>query len=201
MKCKHCSMDGVYKNEENGVTSFFCKHHAPPGSVPISESMDKNVAKITNDFTPLILVILAILAISLLRQFTGGWNGMLWMMDFMGIFLVTFGLFKIVDLQGFKDGFSSYDLIAKRLPAYGYIFPFIEIGLGIIYLAGYMYLWQNILVLIISVLGIASAYSVIKSKDEIKCVCLGTAFKIPMTWVTIVENTMMGIMVVWMILL
>lgn len=196
-KCEKCSMDGVYKNEEDGIISFFCKHHAPPGSVPVT----KNVAKNTKNFTPLIVVILSILAVSLLRQFTGGWNSMLWMMDFMGVFLVTFGLFKIVDLKGFKEGFSTYDLIAKKIPAYGYVFPFIEICLGVIYLAGYMYLWQNIFVIILALLGTASAYLVIKNKDEIECVCLGTAFKIPMTWVTFVENMTMGIMAVWMILL
>lgn len=153
------------------------------------------------NFTPLIIVILSILAVSLLRQFSEGWDVMLWMMDFMGIFLVTFGLFKIVDLKGFKEGFATYDIIAKKIPAYGYAFPFIEICLGIIYLVGYMYLWQNILVLIISILGSLSAYLVIRNKDEIQCVCLGTLFKIPMTWVTFVENLTMGIMVAWMILL
>ena len=154
-----------------------------------------------NNFTPLIIVMLSVLILSLLRQSTQGLNVMLWMMDFMGIFLVTFGLFKVVDLKGFKEGFITYDLIAKKIPVYGYIFPFLEICLGIIYLAGYMYLWQNIVVLIFSILGAVSAYLVIRNKGEIECVCLGTAFKIPMTWVTFVENLTMGIMVAWMILL
>lgn len=186
-------MDGVYKNEEDGGISFFCKHHAPAGSVLIGKD--------TKNFTPLIIVILSILGLSLLRQFTEGWSSMFWMMDFMGIFLVTFGLFKLVDLQGFKEGFSTYDIIAKKLPAYGYVFPFIEIFLGIIYLVGYMYLWQNIFVLALAILGSISAYLVIARKDEIECVCLGTTFKIPMTWVTFFENLTMGTMVVLMILL
>ena len=186
-------MDGIYRKEEAGIISFFCEHHAPDGS----ELIGKN----KKDFTPFIIILISILLLSTLRQFTQGLDGMLWMMDFMGIFLVTFGLFKIVDLKGFKEGFATYDLIAKKIPAYGYAFPFIEICLGVIYLAGYMYPWQNISVLIISIIGSLSAYLVIKNKNEIQCVCLGTTFKIPMTWVTFGENITMGIMAAWMILL
>ncbi len=194
MKCKHCSMDGIYRHEEwDGSIAFYCKHHAPVGSVLSG--------KVKRDFTPLIFVIGAIFLLSLFRQYTNGLNGMMWMMDFMGIFLVTFGLFKIIDLRGFKEGFSTYDIIAKNFNGYGYIFPFLETGLGVAYLAGYMYFWQNIIVVLLSLLGCISAYIVIQKKDDIECVCLGTAFKLPMTWVTFTENLTMGIMALWMVLL
>ena len=186
-------MDGIYRNESGGVMSFYCKHHAPSGS--------ELVGTVNRNFTPLIIVVGAIFLLSLFRQYTNGVNSMVWMMDFMGIFLVTFGLFKVVDLKGFKEGFSTYDLIAKNFKSYGYIFPFIEVGLGVIYLAGYMYLWQNIAVLFLSLLGCISAYIVIQKKNEIDCVCLGTTFKMPMTWVTFTENLIMGIMAIWMVLL
>ena len=193
MKCKHCSMDGTYRNEEEGTTVLYCKHHAPKGSV-LAGGSKKN-------FTPLILVVSGVLFVSLFRQYTDGINGMMWMMDFMGIFLVTFGLFKLTDLKGFKEGFATYDLIAKNVSVYGHLFPFIEIGLGIMYLLGYMYVWQNGTVLVLSVVGCISAYKVIQRKDEVECVCLGTSFAIPMTWVTFTENLIMGLMVFFMILL
>lgn len=186
-------MEGHYRNKDKSVTTFYCKHHAPSGSIL--------EGKVKRDFAPFVFVMGGILLLSLFRQLTNGLDFMMWMMDFMGIFLVTFGLFKLIDLQGFKEGFANYDLIAKRFTEYGYLFPFIEIGLGVIYLAGYMYLWQNIAVLFLSILGCISAYSVIHKKDKIECVCLGTTFTIPMTWVTFTENLVMGLMVSWMILL
>ena len=150
------------------------------------------------ELAPLITVILGISLLALLRQ-TSGINIMLYMMDWMGLFLLVFGGLKLIDLKGFAEGFASYDLIAKRIPNYGFIFPFIEIGLGILYLTGNMFLLQNILVLIISVLGMYSAYKVISNKLEIHCVCLGTLFHIPMTWATFIENFLMAIMIILML--
>lgn len=150
-------------------------------------------------FLPLYLVFLSITILSLIRQFLFGPDFMTWMMDFMGIFFMIFGLFKLYDLKGFVTGFSTYDVIAKKWIGYGYIFPFIEIFLGGMYLLGYMFLWQNLLALVISGLGIYSAYKVIRSKNKILCVCLGTAFNLPMTNITLIENTVMFAMVLFML--
>ena len=59
---------------------------------------------------------------------------------YMGVFLVFFALLKIFDLEGFRNGFAMYDLIAKRNSAWGFVYPFIELGLGLTYLAC---LWPN----------------------------------------------------------
>lgn len=150
------------------------------------------------ELTPLTSVILIISLIALLRQIAGV-NMMLYMMDWMGLFLLVFGGLKLVDLKGFAESFASYDIIAKRIRNYGYIFPFLEIGLGVLYLNGYMFLLQNILVLIISALGMYSSYKVITNKLEIRCVCLGVLFYIPMTWATFIENFLMAIMIILML--
>ena len=44
----------------------------------------------------------------------------------IGFFLVFSG-FKLIDLKGFAEGYSTYDLLAKRWFGYGYIYPFIEL--------------------------------------------------------------------------
>ncbi len=193
-------MEGVYKKTENGVDTFYCEHHKAEGSVKIesTKSIEINSYKIKELF-PLLLVILGIALFSFVRQF-GSIDWMMYMMDFMGIFLLSFGLLKLVDLEGFAQGFASYDLIAKRFVPYGYMFPFIEIGLGFMYLAGIMLLWQNVLVLILAVLGMYSAYKVIVDKKQIRCVCLGTLFHIPMTWATFIENFLMALMIILMLL-
>ena len=38
---------------------------------------------------------------------------------YMGVFLFVFALLKIFDLEGFKDGFATYDLLARRDSRWG----------------------------------------------------------------------------------
>ena len=197
-KCESCGMDGEYKEVVNSTPHYYCAHHKTEYSVKIENLSKKNILTTLKELAPLISVILGISLIALLRQIAGI-NTMLYMMDWMGLFLLVFGGLKLVDLKGFALGFASYDIVAKRVRYYGYIFPFLEIGLGVLYLSGYMFLLQNILVLIISVLGMYSAYKVITNKLEIRCVCLGVLFHIPMTWATFIENFLMGAMVILML--
>src|SRR5262245_28153996 len=61
------------------------------------------------------------------------WNG--WMHTFMAGFFLVFSAFKFLDLPGFAETYATYDLLAKRWRTYGYIYPFLELGLGLLYLA------------------------------------------------------------------
>ena len=194
-QCELCKMESTHSEKDaKGVVHYFCQHH----------SLKPEVVTIKNKYqqlTPLLYVFLVILALSSVRQIVSGVNPMMFMMDFMGIFFMVFGLLKLVDLKGFVDGFQSYDFIASRFRFYGYSYPFIEIVLGGMYLLGIMFLWQNILVFILASIGMYTAYKSINQENEIRCVCLGTLFDLPMTWVTFFENTLMLLMVIFMIIM
>lgn len=120
------------------------------------------------------------------------------MLDFMGLFFIVFSFFKMLDISGFADSFSMYDPLAKMIPIYGKIYPFIETALGLMFLMRY-----NIdlaLVLTIVVLGVTT-YGVTKTllaKRAIKCACLGTALNLPMTEATFIENIIMITMAIIM---
>lgn len=43
-------------------------------------------------------------------------------------------MFKLMDLTNSAHGYHEYDLIARRLFVWGYIYPFIEAALGILYI-------------------------------------------------------------------
>ncbi|MFA5132009.1 MAG: MauE/DoxX family redox-associated membrane protein [Candidatus Paceibacterota bacterium] len=182
------------EKDEVGVDRFFCDHHS------LTLANKKNVTTFQK-LVPLLYVFAVIFFLSSVRQFATGINPFLFMMDFMGIFFIVFGLFKLVDLRGFVEGFKSYDFIAKRYTAYGYAYPFIEIALGVLYILGFMFVWQTLLVLFLSAMGIYTAYIAIKHEDEIPCVCLGTLFDFPMTWVTFTENTIMFLMALFMMVM
>ena len=90
--------------------------------------------------------------------------------------------------------FRMYDPIAKQAPIYGYIYPFIEVLLGMMFLIRFEI---NIaLILTVIVLGITTigVTQVLVSKRSIKCACLGTTLNLPMTEATFIENALMIIM-------
>jgi hypothetical protein len=84
------------------------------------------------DYWPLIsLIVLTLLAAGALQLHAP--NATLFMHYFMGLFLVIYSMFKIFDLSGYADGFEMYDLLAKRVRAYAYVYPFVELALGLAY--------------------------------------------------------------------
>jgi prepilin signal peptidase PulO-like enzyme (type II secretory pathway) len=110
----------------------------------------------------------------------------------------VFGLCKLVDLIGFAKSFRAYDLIASKFTSFSYLYPFIEILLGAMYLLGYIYLWQLIISLALSGLGIVSTMRILQNKQDVKCVCLGTKFDLTFTKITLAENVLMFLMTLFM---
>lgn len=128
--------------------------------------------------------------------------GMIAMNDFMGIRFLLFGVLKFLDLEGFVKTFMQYDILAKRRNPYGYLFPFLEILLGIAYLRDtQMQYWLTInvvTVLLVGITGIGIWYA-LKGKKEVDCVCMGTKFPLPMSSINLVENIAMWAMAVIML--
>jgi len=121
------------------------------------------------------------------------------MFDFMGLFYIVFSFFKFLDYKGFPDSFRMYDPLAKVLPAYGWIYPFLETALGLMFLLRFeidVALVATIVILGITSIGVTRS---LFSKKVIKCACLGTALNLPMTEATFIENTIMLVMAVWML--
>ena len=122
------------------------------------------------------------------------------MLDFMGLFYIVFSFFKMLDVSGFKTSFAMYDPIAKKVPFYGKIYPFIETSLGLLFLMRFEI--DVALVITLVILGVTTI-GVIKTlldKKSIRCACLGTALKLPMTEATFIENAIMIVMAVLMLL-
>jgi len=142
---------------------------------------------------PLFIILAYISITSILLNFKN-WNSTNAMLDFMGLFYIIFSFFKILDVKGFSNSFRMYDPLAKILPLYGIIYPFIEILLGIMFLTRIEV--ELALILTIIVLGITSAgiTKTLLNKKSISCACLGTTLKLPMTEATFIENALMIIM-------
>ena len=118
----------------------------------------------------------------------------------MGFFLVVFALLKLFDLPGFADGFQMYDLLAKNFRPYAFVHPFIELALGLAYLAFWrpttVYL-ATIIVLGFGALGVINA---LRRGLDINCACMGNTLKVPLSTVALVENLGMVAMALVMFL-
>ncbi|MFL2584514.1 MAG: heavy-metal-associated domain-containing protein [Flavobacteriaceae bacterium] len=120
--------------------------------------------------------------------------------DFMGLFFVVFSFFKYLDLSGFQSSFRRYDPLAKAIPFYAWLYPFLELSLGVLFLMRLelqFALWLTVAILGITTIGVVK---VLLSKKEIDCACLGSVLKLPMTEATLIENALMIAMAVWMLL-
>lgn len=127
------------------------------------------------------------------------WDTTQFMLDFMGLFYIVFSFFKMLDLKGFPSSFAMYDPLARAIPVYGWIYPFIETALGLALLMRFQVeiaLWVTLLVLGITTVGVVRA---LLSKKTIQCACLGTVLKLPMTEATLIENSLMLIMAVMLL--
>ena len=176
------------KNKENVFTS------ADTLTTPMAEDKAK-----LEQLKPLLLIIFYLTAASALLHYKD-WSWSEFMLDFMGLFYIVFGFFKMLDLKGFPDSFRMYDPLAKRLPIYGWAYPFIETALGLMFLMRFevdVALISTLVVLGITTIGVTKT---LLDKKSIRCACLGTALKLPMTEATLIENTVMIAMAVLMLL-
>ena len=156
------------------------------GDVTIKESKIKQLK-------PLFIILGYIFIASILLNYKN-WNSSNAMLDFIGLFYIVFSFFKILDIKGFSMSFRMYDPLAKKAPIYGYIYPFIEVLLGVMFLTRFE---VNIaLVITVIILGVTTigVTQTLLNKRAIKCACLGTTLNLPMTEATFIENALMIIM-------
>jgi len=174
-RCPRCGMALVIKNEDKGLGVLTWQN-----------------------YIPLVVILLMITVVSLIVTWDMTWRD--FVLSFMTGFFLVFATFKLMDLKGFAEGYSTYDLLAGRWFGYGYIYPFIELGFGLLMLGGYHPDWllgAEFGVMAFSGLGVAIKLS---KGEEFKCACLGTFLKVPLTKVTVVENFGMAALALVLIL-
>ena len=183
-----------------------------PEKYTLSEKETKNVFQKTSppmesteeksklqQLQPLLLILFYIATASVLLHYNN-WDGKGVMLDFMGLFFIVFSFFKMLDLKNFPESFRMYDPLAKRVSIYGWIYPFIETALGLMFLMRFeieIALITTLIILSITTIGVTKT---LLDKKSIRCACLGTALKLPMTEATFIENAIMIVMSIVMLI-
>jgi copper chaperone CopZ len=198
---------GAYYLKENRPVAGAI--YAQPAIDSIAVDAAKPVSWLTT-YYPLLLILAFILSGSILVQLgqhaghgmgLSAISGSETMRYFMAGFFLVFAFFKLLDIRAFADAYAGYDLLAARWHGWGLVYPFVELALGMAYLAHWnptVTHWATILIMGFSAIGVIRA---VMSKTKIQCACLGTVFKLPMSTVTIVEDVGMVLMAAWMLLI
>lgn len=119
---------------------------------------------------------------------------------FISISMVLLGLQKLQDVERFATMFLNYDLLAQRWVRYGYIYPFVETGAGLLMMAGLLTWISAPAALVVASIGGVSVFKAVYiDKRELKCACVGGDSKVPLGFVSLTENLMMVGMAIWML--
>ncbi|MEO5928060.1 MAG: heavy metal-binding domain-containing protein [Patescibacteria group bacterium] len=177
-----CPMHPEIARDQPGACPKCGMALVPSDKVQAMKTMDRGLGPITwKSYLPLIGIFAAILFVSIL---VGGDV----LLHFMTGFFLVFSAFKLIDLKGFAEGYSTYDLLASRVKIYGFVYPFIELGFGLAMLFGFHSSLLFIVELVVmGFSGIGVAIKIAKH-EKFQCVCLGTFLKVPLTTVTLVED-------------
>ncbi len=118
---------------------------------------------------------------------------------FIATAMVLLGLQKLQNLEKFATMFLNYDLLAQRWVRYGYIYPFVETGAGLLMLMGVLTWIAAPAALFVAGIGAVSVFKAVYiEKRELKCACVGDS-RVPLGFVSLTENLMMVGMAVGML--
>lgn len=153
-------------------------------------------------YKPVLLIFLYIFSITGLIE----WNSehfdiMRWMRHFMAGFFLTFSFFKLLNLKGFKESYVMYDIIARKVPVWAYLYAFTELALGIAFFINFNPIVTNSITFVVMSISIIGVLKTVLNKQSIQCACLGDVFKLPMSTVTIIEDGLMILMSLGMLLM
>jgi glutaredoxin len=146
-------------------------------------------------FAVALLMAIAVTWVALGTAFTG--RTVEW---FISISMVLLGLQKLQDVERFATMFLNYDLLAQRWVRYGYVYPFVETGAGLLMMAGVLTWLSAPAALFVASVGAISVFKAVYiDKRELKCACVGGDSKVPLGFVSLTETLMMIGMAIWML--
>ena len=119
---------------------------------------------------------------------------------FISISMVLLGLQKLMDIDRFSTMFLTYDLLAQRWVGYSYIYPFIEVGAGLMMIVG-VFNWVSApAAFFIASIGAVSIFKAVYiDRRQLKCACVGGDSNVPLVFISFTENLMMIGMAIWMV--
>ncbi|TAE40848.1 MAG: heavy-metal-associated domain-containing protein [Runella slithyformis] len=194
--------------ELEAVLKPYPKYKVPKASTP-ANTAQADITKFGNEsrpssnqeqllpwyraYYPLLLIVAFITGVSVITAYSS--DSAAWgrgtLHNFMTGFFLVFSFFKLLDVRAFANSFQMYDLLAARSRAYALAYPFIELALGVACLLHFQPRYVYMADIVIMGFGAMGVIQSVLDKRKIQCACLGSVFNLPMSTVTIIENTVM----------
>ncbi len=153
-------------------------------------------------YKPVLLIGFYITVVTLLIQAGNHhFDFMQWMRHFMAGFFLVFSFFKMLNLKAFAESYVMYDVVARKIPAWAYVYAFVELALGIAFLIDFNPFVTNLVTVVVMTASIIGVLQTVLNKKKIQCACLGAVFNLPMSTVTIIEDGLMIAMSVAMLVI
>ncbi len=155
----------------------------------------------TVEYFKLALVLMLVAAIAALHA---GWRGfelLQYLESYMGVFFAVFAGFKLYNLKEFAYGFKSYEIMKHKSVAWGYVYPFMQVLFGGLYLLNYGTVVLDSIVLAWSAFGACVVLLTLRRVGDIHCLCLGNMIKLPLSTVSFIEDFGMAVIAAAMIVL
>lgn len=147
--------------------------------------------------------VVALFAVALLLAVAAHWAfagalGAAVLPTFAAIAMSLLALQKLGDVESFSTSFLNYDLLARRWVPYSYVYPYTELGAGVLMLAQVLPWLSGPAALFIGGVGAVSVFkAVYVDGRELKCACVGGASRVPLGFVSLTENLVMIAMGTW----
>lgn len=213
------NVSAVAVSKETGTATITMEKHVPLPDFQIALGGDESRYRISAishheskeqakswlvTYKPILTIFGYITAVTLLAQTQNDtFDWMQWMRHFMAGFFLVFSFFKMLNLDGFAESYAMYDVVARKFPIWGYLYAFVELGLGIANLIDFNPLVTNTVTLVVMSVSIIGVLQSVLNKKKIQCACLGAVFNLPMSTVTIIEDALMiamsGVMLIQML--
>ncbi|WP_420229345.1 MauE/DoxX family redox-associated membrane protein [Psychrobacter sp. ER1] len=166
----------------------------------------KEVSESTEmSYTPVIAIFAttALASISLTWGFSSTLFSVQTIIWFVALSMIVLAIQKLQDLESFTNQFLGYDLLARKVVRYAYVYPFAEAFVGIAMLADVA--WLSVVASVVAIfIGGINCLSVFKAvyidKRELKCACVGGNSNVPLGFVSLTENIMMVGMGIYMLI-
>ena len=103
--------------------------------------------------------------------------------------MLTFAAVKLLDYKRFVLTFSIYDIVAKRVKAYAYVYPYILVVLSGMFFVDVFPYFRNIATLVVaSVASVGVIKDVFVQRNQLSCGILGRVIRMPFTTMSLIET-------------
>lgn len=110
---------------------------------------------------------------------------------FIGLWLVQFSMIKLFDLEDFASKFGQYDLFALRIRSYAFLFPFIQLALGLCFLGDFMLPVMAGVMILLGILNLVGIFRRVKDDAAFLGRTFGGFRRVPLRDAAIIESALM----------